>query len=90
MLTTEGAAERLGISQRRVRALIAQGRIAAERIGRDWLIDGQRLHLAEHRPPGRPPGKTNQGRHNDSKVGGGHFLVGFYRHPHVLGGLPFT
>ena len=38
LLTTTEAAARLNISTRRVRALIAKGRLPAYLHGRDWLI----------------------------------------------------
>jgi excisionase family DNA binding protein len=55
MLTTKTAAERLGVTTRRVQALIASGRLPAERIGRDWLIDERALSRVANRKPGRPP-----------------------------------
>lgn len=51
--TTE-AARRLGVSQARVRQLIAAGRLPAKRIGRDWLIDERSLSRVAVRTPGRP------------------------------------
>ncbi len=36
--TTEQAAERLGVSRRRVLALIKEGRLVATMMGRDWMI----------------------------------------------------
>lgn len=38
-LTTRQAAERLGVNQSRVRALVAAGRLAARRAGSQWLVD---------------------------------------------------
>jgi excisionase family DNA binding protein len=39
MLSTADAAARLGISQRRLQALLKEGRVkGAERVGRAWLI----------------------------------------------------
>ena len=38
-LTTRQAAERLGVNQSRVRALVAAGRLAARRAGSQWLLD---------------------------------------------------
>lgn len=54
MLTTKQAAERLGITPRRVLALIATGRLSAERIGRDWLIRPADLDAVRVRTAGRP------------------------------------
>ncbi|MDO4290760.1 MAG: helix-turn-helix domain-containing protein, partial [Eggerthellaceae bacterium] len=39
MYTTKEAAERLGVSVRRVNALIASGEIQAKKFGRAWMID---------------------------------------------------
>lgn len=53
-LTTLQAAERLGISPRRIRVLITTGRLPAQRLGRDWLIDERDLAAVRERKPGRP------------------------------------
>jgi excisionase family DNA binding protein len=55
LLTTNDAASRLGVSQRRVTALIQDGRLPAQRIGRDYLIEERDLKLVSDRKPGRPP-----------------------------------
>jgi excisionase family DNA binding protein len=49
-------AERLGVTPRRVRQLLSAGEIVGERLGRDWVIDGDQLerHLSTRRPAGRP------------------------------------
>lgn len=57
MLSVEAAAGRLGVSERRVRALIAAGRLPAERVGRAWVIQPAALGQVEgERPVGRPLG----------------------------------
>ena len=56
-LTTKQAAKELGISPRRVRALITAGRLKARKIGRDYLIDSRHLAAFKPLPPGRPAGK---------------------------------
>ena len=56
-LTTEQVAQRLGITPRRVRALITAGRLKAKKIGRDYLIDSRDLAKFTPLPPGRPAGK---------------------------------
>jgi len=56
-LTTDQVAERLGITPRRVRALITAGRLKAKKIGRDYLIDSRDLAKFTPLPPGRPAGK---------------------------------
>lgn len=55
ILTTTEAATRLGVSPRRVQALIKAGRLPAQKLGRDWMIRAQDLKLVEDRKPGRPP-----------------------------------
>ena len=39
MYTTKEAAQRLGISMRRVNALVASGDLEAQRFGRSWMLD---------------------------------------------------
>ena len=61
-LTTADAADRLGVSQRRVLALIKDGRLPTQRLGRDHLIEEASLILVKDRKPGRPPmKKTGRG-----------------------------
>ena len=55
MLNTREVAERLGITQARVRALIQAGRLPSQQFGRDHLIKESDLKLVEDRKPGRPP-----------------------------------
>jgi excisionase family DNA binding protein len=57
-ITTTAAAARLGVTPRRVRALIDDGRLPATRIGRDWLIDVADLARVADRKPGWPAGKS--------------------------------
>ena len=53
---TKEAAARLGVSVRRVQAMIRQGLIPAKKLGRDWIIDQGDLQRvsAKDRKPGRP------------------------------------
>jgi excisionase family DNA binding protein len=61
MLTTADVAHRLGVSLRRVQALIQAGRLPAVKHGRDWVIAETDLaHLTRH-PPGRPVHGTPRG-----------------------------
>lgn len=53
-LTTSEVAERLGITARRVRALIQAQQLPAEKKGRDYLINEKDLKLVKNRKPGRP------------------------------------
>jgi excisionase family DNA binding protein len=54
VLTTAQAAARLGVSVRRVQAMISAGRLVATRVGRDWLIAPEALAPLRMRKPGRP------------------------------------
>jgi excisionase family DNA binding protein len=62
LLTTTEVAARLGVIPRRVRQLIAEGRIKARKNGRDWLISEAevRRFAAKPRRPG-PRAKAGQG-----------------------------
>ena len=54
-LTTRDVAALRGISVRRVRQLIGEGKLRAQRMGRDWLItqrDAERVEIFGR--PGRP------------------------------------
>jgi excisionase family DNA binding protein len=57
LLTTVEAAEYLGVSPRRVRQLITDERLPAEKKGRDYLINEKDLVKVEDRKTGRPPKK---------------------------------
>ncbi len=60
MITTSQAAIELKISPRRIRQLIQIGKIAAWKVGRDWIIDITSLkEVKVYGKPGRP---TIQGR----------------------------
>lgn len=54
LLTTKEAAARLGISVMRVQQLIWDGRLPAEKMGRDYFIKEDDLKLVQDRKPGRP------------------------------------
>lgn len=56
LLDTSQVAAILGISRRRVEALIVDGRLSAEKVGRDWLIRPEDLDRVKVRRPGRPSG----------------------------------
>ena len=55
LIGTREAAERLGVSQQRVQALIRDEKLPAQKVGRDWLIDEKDLELVKERKVGRPP-----------------------------------
>ncbi|GAA1883477.1 hypothetical protein GCM10009715_32300 [Paeniglutamicibacter psychrophenolicus] len=44
------ASKALGVTERRVRALIQQGKLKARKVGRAWQIDDLQLRRAERRP----------------------------------------
>jgi excisionase family DNA binding protein len=54
LLTTIEAAERLGVTPRRVRQWVEEGQLPAEKIGRDYLISEEAIASFQRRPPGRP------------------------------------
>jgi excisionase family DNA binding protein len=60
LIGTALAAQKLGVSQDRVRALIKAGRLPAEKLGRDYFIKPKDLALVRHRKPGRPKGKARK------------------------------
>jgi excisionase family DNA binding protein len=55
-ITNKEAAARLGISKQRVWQLIQSGKLPAQKVGRDWIIDVNDLRRPEirNRKPGRP------------------------------------
>lgn len=54
MITTKEAADDLGVSMRRVTALIKNGRLPSQQIGREHLIEKSDLELVRARKVGRP------------------------------------
>lgn len=56
MLTTKEAAERLGVSTRRVTELVRGGDLKGERFGRSWMVDEAAVEqrLSRQPRPGRP------------------------------------
>jgi excisionase family DNA binding protein len=56
LLTTKQAAERLGVSERRVRALIKEGKLHAHQLGREYAIEEAALkQVRTYGKAGRPP-----------------------------------
>lgn len=55
LITTAQAAEKLGISARRVQELINSGRLPAQQFGRTYVVNEDDLKLVAVRKPGRPP-----------------------------------
>jgi excisionase family DNA binding protein len=54
MISTQQAADKLGVTRRRVLAMIAAKQIPADRFGNAWMIDEKNLKLVADRKPGRP------------------------------------
>jgi len=57
ILTTAQAAKILKVNDSRVRQLILSGRLPAQKLGRDWVIQEKDLIKVADRKPGRPKGK---------------------------------
>jgi len=54
-ISVKAAARTLGISERRVRAMIAEGTIRARKLGHVWMVDeGQLKNVRVYRKAGRP------------------------------------
>jgi excisionase family DNA binding protein len=67
LLNTSEAAEKLGVSIRRVRQLIAEGKITAHNLGRDYAIEESALAQVKiYGKAGRPP-KLEQTKQAPSK-----------------------
>lgn len=60
LLTTKQVAERLGVTSKRVQAMIRDERLPAQKFGRDYMIKESDLKLVEDRKPGRPPSTTGK------------------------------
>jgi excisionase family DNA binding protein len=55
LLSTAQAAVRLGVSERRVRSLITEGKLLAYKMGRDYVIEEQALQSVKvYGKSGRP------------------------------------
>lgn len=57
LISTAQAAEKLGVSIRRVVALIHAGRLPTTKVGRIHLIQPKHLEQVADRKPGRPAAK---------------------------------
>lgn len=55
LINTQEAAEQLNVSAIRVRQLIRNDRLPAQKIGRDYIIKESDLNLVRIRKIGRPP-----------------------------------
>lgn len=54
LISSKEAAKKLGISLRRVQALITSGKLPAQKIGNSYVVNEGDLMLVKERPPGRP------------------------------------
>lgn len=56
LLSTSGAAGRLGVTAIRIRQLIREGKISAKKLGRDYVIEESELDKVKtYGKAGRPP-----------------------------------
>lgn len=67
-LTTQEAAEKLGVTAGRVRQMIVDGQLPAMKVGRDNLIREIDLKLVEDRKVGRPRKEDLSARKMRSKA----------------------
>jgi excisionase family DNA binding protein len=70
LLTTKEAAEKLGVGYVRVNQLIKEGRLPAEKMGRDYFIKESNLKLVEDRKPGRPSKQLSEQKKSTNKSKG--------------------
>jgi excisionase family DNA binding protein len=61
-LNTQQAAEKKGVTVRRIRALIDEGKLKAEKVGRDWIIEESELEKIQ------TYGKSGRPKKNDLKI----------------------
>ena len=54
VITTTDAAERLGVTRRRVLQYIKEGRVRADKMGRDYMVDLESVEEFRPRPTGNP------------------------------------
>jgi excisionase family DNA binding protein len=70
LLTTKEVAVKLGLSAIRVRELIRAGKIQAQQVGRDWVIEEAALeNVTVYGKAGRPPKTESAGNSIKPKVG---------------------
>lgn len=60
LISSKEAAEKLGLSLRRVQALITSGRLPAQKIGNSYVVNEKDLELVKERMPGRPSAKNKK------------------------------
>jgi excisionase family DNA binding protein len=63
LLTTSEAAQKLGISERRVRQLINEGKLEAHKLGRDYAVEESVIESVKtYGKAGRPPKVKSEGK----------------------------
>jgi excisionase family DNA binding protein len=67
-LTTQEAAEKLGVTAGRVRQMIIHGQLPATKLGRDNIINETDLSLVEDRKVGRPPKDKDSSKKKQSRA----------------------
>ncbi len=55
LLSVKDAGEALNLSEQRIKQLIYEGRLHAEKVGNQWIIIESDLEAVKERPTGRPP-----------------------------------
>ena len=60
LISSAEAAEKLGVHITRVQVLIRQGRLPAQKVGRNYVINEDDLRLVKDRKPGRPLKRVNK------------------------------
>ena len=68
ILTAAQAAERLGVSVRRVQQLVKAGRLPAGEFGGSLMIQESDLALVEERKPGRPSKRLTKNEVTEKKI----------------------
>jgi len=69
LVTTREAARRLGISDRRIRQLLAEGRIKAIQIGGRWLIEESDCYYEKRPRGGYKPRKETKEEVKEDETG---------------------
>lgn len=54
LISSAEAAEKLGVHITRVQVLIREGRLPAQKVGRNYVINEDDLSFVKERKPGRP------------------------------------
>lgn len=60
LISSAEAAEKLGVHITRVQVLIREGRLPAQKVGRNYVINEADLKLVKERQPGRPKKQSSK------------------------------